>query len=96
MREEQLVSGTQVVQAFLSIRRANESMFRAFAMTGKADVTFAAVARQGVKLVLAEGGLRGAIHHTAQTLAQNIAQLIFGIDKMVTRIEVPVMFQRER
>ena len=52
--EEQLVSGAQVVQPRLAIRRVDEAVARAFPITGEQHFALAAVLGQGVEFVLAE------------------------------------------
>ena len=46
--EEELVTCAKVVQARFAFRSFDESMFGAFAVAGKTDIAFPAVARQAV------------------------------------------------
>mgnify|MGYP003573332050 CR=1 FL=1 len=47
-------TGAQIVETRFAIRRDQEAVLRAFAVTGKTHIAFPAGARQGVAFVLAE------------------------------------------
>ena len=52
--KEQLETGTEVVQARLTIRRFDKPILGTFAVAGKAHAAFPAVSRERVALVLTE------------------------------------------
>jgi hypothetical protein len=56
--EKLFVSRAKIVQPRLAIRRIDESIFRAFTMTGEANLAFAAITWQRFKFLTAGGRAR--------------------------------------
>ena len=92
MLKELMVSLAQVVQSRLTVGCADEAVFRAFTVAGKEELTFLALAGEGVLFHLPELHLAFAIHHFHQCLFMNVAQLVFRKYKVVAGIYVAVEF----
>jgi hypothetical protein len=87
-----MVSLAQVVQSRLTVGCAGETVFRAFTVAGKEELTFLALAGKGVLFHLSELHQAFAVHHFHQCLFMNVAQLVFRKYKVVARIYVAVEF----
>ena len=88
--EEFPVAGAEVVEARLSVGRAGEAVLGTVAVAGEEPFTLLALAGQGVVFGLAETLLAFAVHHLHQCLLVDVAQFVFGEDKVVARIDVAV------
>jgi hypothetical protein len=94
--EERLVCGAQIVQPILTIGCFDETIFGALAVTGKAYFAFPAVTGQCSFLVLTKLDLLRGGEQLDQMSFATVAQLVFGLYKMVAGIEIAVMFQSYR
>ena len=54
MFEKPFVGGAEVVEASVSVRGANETVFRTLTVAGEAHVTFPTILREHIGLVLTE------------------------------------------
>ena len=86
------ISGTQVIQAGLSVRRLQETIFRTFAIAHCSDFTCPAIAGKCVRFGPAEGYLGRAFEQFEQRCRPDISQAMFGIDEVITCIKVTVVF----
>jgi hypothetical protein len=94
--EETLIALAKIIQAFLSIWRAEEAMFGAFTIASKTIVAFAAVSRQHIALVVAELPLLRRVDQSAQWILDNVAELVLRVDEVIARIEIAVVLNRQR
>jgi hypothetical protein len=90
--EKRLITSAKIVQSILSIGRFDATIFGTLAVTGKAHRALAAVTGQSVLLVLAKFNLLGGGEQLDQMNFPNISQFVRGLYKMVTGIQVAVMF----
>lgn len=65
MAEELLVPGAEVIQALLTVWSRYETVFRAFTLACKTNLTALAVLGQPVSLVHSENLLLGRMHQVA-------------------------------
>jgi len=89
--EKMLVTGTEIVQTCLPLRRPAETVLRALAVTHGPDIALKAVQGQTLQFGLPEGSLCRAFKQLNQRRAGNIPKVMFRIYEMVAREEVPVM-----
>ena len=92
MLEEFPVAGAQVVQSGFAVGSMCKAVFRTFTVAGKEELTFLALAGEGVLFHLSELHLAFAVHHFHQCLFMNVAQLVFRKYKVVAGIYVAVEF----
>jgi len=90
--EEAFIAGTQVVQPCFTVWGLDDAIFRASSVTHGPDFAFPAIAGQGSPLGLSKGVLRRAFEQCEQRGFTDIAQAMLRGDKVIARIEVPVMF----
>jgi hypothetical protein len=93
--EEGFVTGTKIVQPRFSIGRLNKPVTGTFTIAGKLYFALQAVLRQGVLLRVSELSLLVRRDQLYQVLFFDIAQKKVWLDKMIARIQVAVMFQRQ-
>src|SRR5262249_17478036 len=94
--EENLIALAEIIQAFLPIWRAKEAMFGTFSIAGKTIIAFAAISRQRIVLVLAELPLLARVDQRAQRILDDVAEFVLRINVVIARIEIAVVFNRQR
>ena len=92
MLEEAVISGTQVVKSRFARSRAGKAVFGTFAVAGKQVVALFALGGQTVALVLSKGNLAGAVHHLDERVGVDVAQFVFGEDKVIAAVYIAVKF----
>ena len=71
-------------------------MLRTFPIVGKSHLALLAIFWQCIVLRLTKLDLLRRFSHFPQSLLHDVAEAIFGIDKVITGIEVSVMLDGER
>ena len=95
MFEEGFVAGAKIVQSCFSIRSFNKSIARTFAIAGELYLALSAIARQRILFGIPEVSLLRRRDQFYQVLLLDIAQEELRLNKVVARIEVTVMLQRQ-
>ena len=90
--EETIVTFAQVIEVGIAVSIANEAILGTFAMAGKFVAAFLTLTGKGAMLDVAELLLFWPIEHLGESLLANVAEFIFGKDKMIARIDVSVIF----
>ena len=85
-------AGAQIVHAGLAVATFDESVFGTFPPTELEVVTTAALLGQGIALVHAKFFLHDRKCHITQMRLRDIAEPILGINKVVTRVHLTIMF----
>ena len=93
IQEETLHSGAEIVETRFPVRRSNEPVLGTAAVTHSQRFAFQTEAREGVPLCRAEISLRLALQQLAERRLPDIAQPVLGVDKMVARKEIAVLFE---
>ena len=91
--EKILEPGAQVIQPRFASGRRGKAIFGTFAVTGKVHITIPAILRQGISLVPTEFHLLRRGHQLTHMGVLNVAQVVRRLDKMITGIQVPVVFE---
>ena len=92
MVEESVVAFAQVIETGVAVPIMFEPILGALAMAGKFVATFPARPGQGAVLDVAELLLFWPIEHLGERLLANVAELIFGKNEMIARIDVSIVF----
>src|SRR5436190_9364539 len=93
--EERLVARAEVVEAGLTVRRLDEPVLGAAAVTGEADVALPAVARKRVALVEAEPQLLLRRDQLEHVRLADVPEPVRRLDEVIARVEVPGVLERE-
>ena len=91
MREKSPIPGAKIVQARLAIWRLKNAIFRAAAIAHFSNVTFTAIARQGLLLGTAEGCLRRTLKKRSERGFTNVSQPMLNVNEMIALIEISVV-----
>jgi hypothetical protein len=78
------IARAQIVQPRFAIWRLDEAILRTPTMTHSSDLTFLAVAWQGIQFSLPEGSLSWALKQLDQWSLLDIPKAMFSIDEVVT------------
>ena len=89
---EEAVAFTKGVQTRLSVLGKRKPVLRTFSVTKETDLTATTFRRKGVALVEAELYLGLRPGHCSKTFRADITQTMFLIYKVVTAVDVSVMF----
>lgn len=95
MAEKGLISGTEIIQAGLSVRRVYEAVARTLPVARKSYFAFAAVPRKGIALRVAEGTLPVRRHQLQKVLLLDVPQPEPGFDKVIAGVEIAVVLQSQ-
>ena len=93
MPEEVLVALAQVMKSRIPVRGGREAVLRAAAVAREPDIALPAVCRQCVSFGVAERLLLRRGHELKQVSLPDVPQEIVRLDKMVTRVQIPVVLQ---
>ncbi len=96
MSKKRFVARAQVIKSGLSVRGFDKPILRTLAVTGKAHLALATVARQRVKFVPAELPLPVRTYELNQGHVLYVAQKVLGLDEVIAGVEITVVLQRER
>src|SRR5699024_3522095 len=88
--EELMISCTKVIQSRLSVGCTCKTVLWTFAVAGKQPFALPALGGERSSLHQSEGLLPTSVHHLHQCILMDVAQFIFGENKMVARIYVSV------
>src|SRR5208337_2057106 len=89
-----LEAAAEIIQPRLAVAGANQAVLGTFTITGKKVSTLAALTWKRVELVEPELALLLGEDHARTRSLQDVAELVFGIDIVITGIEITVVFQR--
>ena len=90
MLEELAVAGTEIIVSRIAVDIAHKTILWALAVAGKQKSALTALARKSSGLQFSEVALTVAVHQARERLLAYVAQTIFGIDKVVARIDIAV------
>jgi hypothetical protein len=90
--EEDLVAFAEGIEARFTFVCRVEAVFRTLTVASEEPLTFYTIIRQCVSFVKTETHLFCRVHQGTEVCLQNISYLVTLIDKIVTRIEVTVVF----
>jgi hypothetical protein len=90
--EEVFVGGAEILEAGVAVEGGQEEVIGTFAAAVLEYFTAAAVRREAAAFGGGEAGLRGAVNQCCQGVASDVAVKKLGVDIMVTRIDVAVVF----
>ena len=85
-----MISCTKVIQSRLSVGCTCKTVLWTFAVAGKQPFALPALGGERLLLHQSEGLLPFSVHHLHQCILMDVAQFIFGENKMVARIYVSV------
>lgn len=85
-----MVSLAQIIQSRFAVGGMGEAVLGALAVAGKKELTFLALAGQGILFHLSELELAVAVHHLDQCLLVYVAQFVFRKDEVVAGIHITV------
>ena len=92
MAEEHLVSLAQHIHIWLTVLRVAETVLGALAVAQEIVVASLALQRQGITLVASEALLVFTAVHVGKLTGHDIAEAVLGIDEMVTRVDIAIVF----
>jgi len=90
--EKTFIARTQVVQPRFAVRRMKDTIFRAPAIAHIPDLARQTQAGQAIQFDLPESPLGRAFQKLDQRRFPNIPKAMFRVDVVITRIEVPIVF----
>ena len=93
MREERLVALAQIIQTWFTVWRLQETVLGTLAVADMQNLTMPAVPGKRIPLILSEFPLLIRSDKLDHGRLQDVAQKVFRLDKVVTRIQVAVVFQ---
>jgi hypothetical protein len=96
MMKEHFVACTKIIEAKFASGRSCKPVLWTFAMTGKSDIAFDALARQGIPLRTSKALLLGGCYKIQEGCLVDVSKAIFRIDVVIARVHIPVMFHRKR
>ena len=95
MVQKVLIAGAEIVQPRLSIRGIDKAILRALPVAGKFDIAAPAVFGKGCLLIGSESLLCRRIDKRFNRRLIDIPQSILRRNKMIARVEVSGMFNRQ-
>ena len=90
--KEAFIAGTEVVETCFTVWGLDDAIFRASPVAHSPDVAFSTIPRQRSALGLSKGVLRRAFEQFEERGFTDIAQAMLRGDKVIARIEIPVVF----
>ena len=92
MSEKGLETVAEVIQTRFAVGSHSEAVLGATAVAGKSDVTFLAHGWQSGLFVTAKSDLLRCRDEVNQRGLVDVAKFVIGLNEMVTRIKIAVMF----
>jgi hypothetical protein len=92
MVKKQLIPFAQVIESGFVVRSPDKPVFGTFTPAGKEEPAFPVESRKAILLVPAKLPLPGTIHEFCNGICHDITEQVVPVNKMVTGIDVPVMF----
>lgn len=95
MSEKGLESVTEMIQSRFAVGSRSKAVLGTTAIAGKSDITFLAHGRQGGLFIATKSDLLRCGDEVNQRGLVDVAEFVIGLNEMVARIKIAVMFKDE-